>query len=226
MPLESTPGAAEAPLDAALDAAGVNAAEAAAENGDTDNANLRDAVAGADDTVEVEGGWWSRWKHRTTQGAPIYPLGVLFGLNMVDELDRTAFGVLLPEIRDHYGLDNNGILTVVSLSLVAALILALPIGFYDDRWRRVPIAGVGASIWGFFSVLTGLAPNLWVLGSARAGAGLGRAVNDPVHNSLLADYYDIPARPRVYAVHRYANALGQFLGPLIGGAHGLSAVRG
>jgi branched-chain amino acid transport system ATP-binding protein len=38
-----------------------------------------------------------------------------------------------------------------------------------------------------------------------------------VHNSLLADYYDIPARPRVYAVHRYANALGQFLGPMLGG---------
>ena len=56
-----------------------------------------------------------------------------------------------------------------------------------------------------------------MLGAARAGAGLGRAVNDPTHNSLLADYYDIPARPRVYAVHRYANALGQFLGPLLGG---------
>src|SRR5690606_5229736 len=111
----------------------------------------------------------------------------------------------------------SGILTVVSLSLIAALVLALPIGFYADRWRRVPIAGAGASIWGAFSVLTGLAPNLWVLGTARAGAGLGRAVNDPVHNSLLADYYDIPARPRVYAVHRYANALGQFLGPATAG---------
>ena len=50
-----------------------------------------------------------------------------------------------------------------------------------------------------------------MLGAARAGAGLGRAVNYPTHNSLLADYYDIPARPRVYAVHRYANALGQFI---------------
>jgi ABC-type branched-subunit amino acid transport system ATPase component/MFS family permease len=162
-------------------------------------------------------GWWSRWKYDITKGAPLFPLGVLFGLNMVDELDRAAFGVLLPEIRDHFGLDTNGILTVVALSLLAALILALPIGFYADRWKRVPIAATGASVWGVFSVLTGLANNLWVLGGARAGAGLGRAVNDPVHNSLLADYYDIPARPRVYAVHRYANALGQFLGPMSAG---------
>jgi branched-chain amino acid transport system ATP-binding protein len=162
-------------------------------------------------------GWWSRWKERTTQGAPLFPLGVLFGLNMVDELDRTAVGVLLPEIRDHFGLDTSGILTVIGLSLVAALILALPIGFYADRLRRVPIAAGGATIWGAFSFLTGLATNLWVLGTARAGSGLGRAVNDPVHNSLLADYYDIPTRPRVYAVHRYANALGQFLGPMVAG---------
>ncbi len=165
----------------------------------------------------LPGGWWARWKHSTTQGAPIFPLGVLFGLNMVDELDRSAFGVLLPEIRDDFGLDTSGVLTVVALSLVAALILALPIGFYADRWRRVPIASTGASIWGAFSALTGVAANTWMLGGARAGAGLGRAVNDPVHNSLLADYYDIPSRPRVYAVHRYANALGQFLGPLAAG---------
>ena len=181
----------------------------------TPSPNGAEPDAGA--PAEPRLGPWSRWKQRTTGGAPLYPLGVLFGLNMVDELDRTAFAVLLPEIRDHFGLDTNGILWVVSLSLVAALILALPIGFCADRMRRVPIAIGGASVWGLFSILTGLAANLWTLGIARTGAGLGRAVNDPVHNSLIADYYDIPVRPRVYSVHRYANALGQFLGPFSAG---------
>jgi ABC-type branched-subunit amino acid transport system ATPase component/MFS family permease len=176
------------------------------------------ADTGAGDTATApRTGAWSRWKLRTTGGAPLFPLGVLFGLNMVDELDRTAFGVLLPEIRDHFGLDTEGILWVVALSLVGAIILALPIGFYADRLRRVPIAIGGASVWGAFSVLTGLATSLWMLGIARAGSGFGRAVNDPVHNSLIADYYDIPVRPRVYSVHRYANALGQFLGPFSAG---------
>ncbi len=31
-----------------------------------------------------------------TGGAAVFPLVVLFGLNAVDELDRTAFAVLLP----------------------------------------------------------------------------------------------------------------------------------
>ena len=179
------------------------------------------AAAGEDAQVAAASG--SRlhaYLENLSGGLPLLPLVVLFGLNMADELDRTAFGVLLPEIRDHFGLDTRGILAVVSLTLVAALIVALPIGFYSDRIRRLPVALTGAFGWAAFSVLTGLAPTLVVLGIARAGSGLGRAVNEPVHNSLLADYYDIPVRPRVYGVHRYANAAGQFIGPIVGGLMG------
>jgi hypothetical protein len=39
-------------------------------------------------------------------GAPVVPVAVLFGLNALHELDRTAFAVLLPDIRDHFGLTN------------------------------------------------------------------------------------------------------------------------
>ncbi|HEY2998609.1 MAG TPA: MFS transporter [Acidimicrobiales bacterium] len=175
------------------------------------------ARAAAAPTGPVPSGRIARWANDVTGGLPLLPLVVLFGLNMADELDRTAFGVLLPEIRDHFGLDTNGILTVVSLTLVAALLVALPIGFLSDRMPRLPVALLGATGWAVFSVLTGLAPTLWVLGLSRAGSGLGRAVNEPVHNSLLADYYDIPVRPRVYGVHRYANAAGQFIGPMVAG---------
>ena len=54
-------------------------------------------------------------KERITGAAPFFPLFVLFGLNAVDELDRTAFGVLVPEIRDHFHLDLQGVLTVEAL---------------------------------------------------------------------------------------------------------------
>ena len=45
-----------------------------------------------------------------------YPLAVLFGLNMADELDRSAYLILLPEIRDDFGLSNTGILSVVAIA--------------------------------------------------------------------------------------------------------------
>ena len=56
-----------------------------------------------------------------------------------------------------------------------------------------------------------------MLGIARAGSGIGKAVVDPTHNSLIADYYDIPSRPRVYSFHRAANAVGAIIGPLTAG---------
>ncbi len=154
---------------------------------------------------------------RITEGAPFFPLFVLFGLNAVDELDRTAFGVLLPEIRDHFNTDLETMLTLIGLAAVAALLIEIPVAYYADRIRRIPIVATGASIWAGFSALTGLAPTLVVLGVARAGAGIGRAVNNPTHSSLLADYYDVSVRAKVFGVHRAANSVGQFLAPILAG---------
>lgn len=150
-------------------------------------------------------------------GAPIVPLLVLFGLNAVDELDRTAFSVLLPEIRDHFGLSLSGVTALQAAVIPAGLLFALPVARLADRSRRVPIAIAGAAAWGTFSILTGLAPTLLMLSLVRIGAGLGRAVNSPVHSSLLSDYYAPSTRAKVISAHRAANTVGAFCGPLIAG---------
>jgi ABC-type branched-subunit amino acid transport system ATPase component/sugar phosphate permease len=159
----------------------------------------------------------ARWFRDLGGGAGLYPLVVLFGLTAVEQLDQRAFDVLLPNIRDTFGLDTQAILAVVGLTGAAALVLAVPIGFYADRASRVRVATFGALAWGVFSVLTGMAPALWVLGLARAGSGIGAATIVPTHNSLLSDYYDIPARANVFAAHRAAHAVGACIGPLFAG---------
>ena len=157
------------------------------------------------------------WLRGICGGESAFPLVVLFGLNAVDELDRTAFGILLPNIRDHFGLDNTKVLGIVALSSVAALALQVPIAQYADRSKRVPVAVIGALIWGTFSGMTGLATGVVLLTIARSGSSLGKAVIDPTHNSLLADYYPIEARSKVFSAHRAANAVGAFVGPLSAG---------
>jgi ABC-type branched-subunit amino acid transport system ATPase component/predicted MFS family arabinose efflux permease len=168
-------------------------------------------------TTPPPGNWFARWCDRTTGGAALFPLVVLFGLNAVDELGRYAFGVLLPNIRDDFGVSTQGILTVVAFALIGGLILALPIGFWADRFNRIHIIIFAGILLGIFTVFTAFAVTIVMLAIARSGAELGRGFNDPVHNSLIPDYYDVGVRPRVYAVHRSANSVGQALGPLLGG---------
>ncbi len=158
-----------------------------------------------------------RWLTEICGGQPAYPLLILFGLNAVDELDRTAFGILLPEIRDHFGIDIQTALSLVALSSVAALALQVPIAQWADRTKRIPLVVFGAFAWAFFSGMTGLAAGLILLTVARSGSSLGKAIIDPTHNSLIADYYPIETRSRVYSFHRAANAVGAFVGPLAAG---------
>jgi len=157
------------------------------------------------------------WLRELCGGQSAFPLVVLFGLNAVDELDRTAFGILLPEIRDEFGIDIQTALSLVALSSVAALALQVPIAQWADKTNRVPLVVGGALAWGFFSGMTGVATGLILLTIARSGSSLGKAVIDPTHNSLIADYYPIETRSRVYSFHRGANALGAFVGPLSAG---------
>lgn len=175
--------------------------------------------------VDARSGDDRRWRDRIadwrpsniTQGAPVYPLGVLFGLNIVDELDREAFNVLIPNIQEHFGLDIQGILTLTAVVGVVVLFLEIPLAHLADRRDRTKIAAGGAATWGVMSALTGVATNIWMLGAVRGGANLGRAVNGATHRPLLSDYYAINVRPAVFAVHNAANSIGQFAGPIAAG---------
>ncbi|MSY18599.1 MAG: MFS transporter, partial [Actinobacteria bacterium] len=137
------------------------------------------------------------WLRTICGGESAFPLVILFGLNAVDELDRTAFGILLPNIREEFNINLTTALALVALASIAALALQVPIAQYADRSKRIPLAIIGALVWGLFSGMTGLAMGVVVLTIARSGSSIGKAVVDPTHNSLLADYYPIESRSRV-----------------------------
>ena len=166
---------------------------------------------------QASGGIVHRWLRSIAGPGPIYALLILFGLNAVDELDRTAFAILAPEIREHFGLGFTGLLTLIGFVIAAALALQVPIAGLADRYPRTKIMLIGATAWACFSFMTGLATSIVMLGVARAGSGIGKAVNDPTHYSLIADWYPPANRPKVYSFHRAANAVGASVGPLVAG---------
>jgi ABC-type branched-subunit amino acid transport system ATPase component/predicted MFS family arabinose efflux permease len=158
------------------------------------------------------------WVTDISGGGPVYALAILFGLSMVDEIDRDAFGLLIPNIRDAFHMSDAGILSLVAIAALLGLALTVPIAQMADSRNRVRIMLVGATVFAIFSFGTGLAMFVWVLCLMRAGTSVGQATVFPTHNSLLADYFPIAARPRVFSFHRLSNAVGAFIGPLLAGA--------
>ncbi len=155
-------------------------------------------------------------------GASLFPLGILFTIELLDQATQSAFNVLIPNVRDAFHLTNAGILLIVAIAGAAALGFTLPVAVLADRTNRVRIALIGAIVGAAFSIGLGAAPTIVVAAVMLAGVSMGQAVIFPTHNSLLADYYPVPARPRIYSAHRSGISLGAIIGVLLGA--GLAAI--
>ena len=139
---------------------------------------------------------------------------MLFGIELLDQATQSAFNVLTPNIRDAFHLTNAGILLIVAIAGAAALACTLPIAVLADRTNRVRIALIGALVGAAFSIGLGVAQGVVVATIMLVGVSMGQAVIFPTHNSLLADYYPVPARPRVYSAHRSGISIGAIVGVL------------
>ena len=152
-----------------------------------------------------------------TGGVSALPLIVLTTLFAFDQFDTAAFGVLAPTIEKAFGLTDRqyGLLVLVNLSFV--LLLAIPVGYLGDRVPRTKLVVAGGILAGVFSFFTGIVGTVALLVVVRIGNGVGQLINDPIHNSLLADYHDSAHRPRVYGWHANGQHLGAIVGPVVVG---------
>ena len=152
----------------------------------------------------------------------LFPLVVLFLIELLDQATQSAFSVLTPNVRDAFHLTNAGILLIVAIGGAAALGCTVPIAYLADRRPRVPIALIGATVGAGFSIALGLSQTIVMAAITLAGVSMGQAVIFPTHNSMLADYYPVKARPRIYSAHRSGMSIGAIAGVLIGA--GLAAL--
>jgi ABC-type branched-subunit amino acid transport system ATPase component/predicted MFS family arabinose efflux permease len=154
---------------------------------------------------------------RLTAPHRLAPLVVIVGLGSMVQLDQSAFNVLVPDIKNSYHLSLTGVSFITAVSLPVGLLADVPVGYYADRVRRMRMMCIGMGLFMAFSVLTGVAGGLLSLALlylARSGVAVGAAFTS-TQNSLLADYYPIEIRPRVYYAQRAAVTAALALGPAI-----------
>jgi branched-chain amino acid transport system ATP-binding protein len=146
----------------------------------------------------------------------VTPLVALGLLSTVGIFDNLAFASVLFLIQGDFGLKFGFVLTVQSVLGIMATISSPLGGYLADRMSRVRLVQIGSLLHCIPSILTGLAPGVGFLTATRVAAGVGPAVSGPAIPSLLADYFPVEKRARVFgfmymAGQVYATLSGAFI---------------
>jgi ABC-type branched-subunit amino acid transport system ATPase component/predicted MFS family arabinose efflux permease len=151
-----------------------------------------------------------------------YTVAVLAVAQFVEQVERSAFTVLAPDIQETLGVSDAVIGAIGGAVGVLFLLGAIPISSLADRMPRRTIAAVSLAAWSVVVALVGFVQNAFQLFVARLGAGLGTSYQQPVNGPLLIDTYPIQARGRVFALYAGSTAGAFALAPVIAG--GIAAV--
>lgn len=145
----------------------------------------------------------------TAAGRRISPGYVLFILTLVyvvNYLDRQILGILNPQIKAEFHINNTliGLLNGPAFALVYAT-LGVPIAVIADRVNRRNVIAVSLAMFSLMTVLSGYAVRFWQLMLLRFGTGIGEAGTTPSISSVIADLY--PPEKRATALSLYSAGL-------------------
>ncbi len=91
-------------------------------------------------------------------------------------------------------------------------------GTLGDRGGRPRLIAAGVAVWSLATALGGFARGFVSLFIARSTVGVGEAAYGTVSPALLADYFPVEQRGRVFAVFSAAIPIGSAAGYVLGGA--------
>ena len=153
-----------------------------------------------------------------TSAARRYAMVVLAVVYMFNFVDRQILSILLPAIRDEFQVGDTvlGLLAGTAFALFY-VVLSVPIAQLADRVNRRNLIAVAVALWSVMTALSGLAANIWQLGLARIGVGIGEAGCNPPAHSMIADYYPPRRRSTAMGFYTLGISVGIMLAYLTGG---------
>ena len=117
-------------------------------------------------------------------------VGVLTLAQVFAFIDRQIPSMLVEPIKQDFNLTDSQIALLggAAFSIFYA-VMALPIGYAVDRYKRTKVLGIGIFLWSLMTALAGLANSFGRLFGARIGVAVGEAVMAPTSVSLVSDYF-------------------------------------
>ncbi|MDH3620073.1 MAG: MFS transporter, partial [Gammaproteobacteria bacterium] len=142
-------------------------------------------------------------------------LAIVYMFNFVD---RQILAILLPAIRDEFGVSDAwlGFLTGTAFAMFY-IVLGIPVARYADRHNRRNLIALAVAVWSGMTALSGMAANFVQLALARIGVGVGEAGCSPPAHSMIADLYPPEERSTAMGVYTIGISAGIMLAYLLGG---------
>ncbi|MEL7185886.1 MAG: MFS transporter [Pseudomonadota bacterium] len=147
-----------------------------------------------------------------------YAMVVLAIVYMFNFVDRQILAILLPAIKSEFG-SSDAILGALAGTAFALfyVTLGIPIAQYADRANRRNLLAAAVAIWSAMTAVSGLAQNIWHLGLARIGVGIGEAGCSPPAHSMISDLYPPEKRSTAMGFYTLGISAGIMLAYLAGG---------
>lgn len=144
--------------------------------------------------------------------------GISLGYFMV-LLDTTVLSVAEPDLASSLGTSMAGLQWAITGYTVAFAALLLSGGAAADRFGAERLFRSGTAVFVLASLLSSVAPSLWVLLLLRAVSGAAAAACVPASMAMIAHLYPEPAaRARAVSVWAAISGAAVAAGPIAGGA--------
>jgi len=148
-------------------------------------------------------------------------LFVLTFVNLFNYLDRFILAAVVESLKkplpEGLALSDTE-LGALATGFILVYMLTSPVfGTLGDRGPRPRLIAAGVGIWSLATALGGFARGFVSLFLARSTVGVGEAAYGTVSPALLADYFPVEQRGRVFAVFSAAIPIGSAAGYMLGG---------
>jgi MFS family permease len=162
-----------------------------------------------------------------TQRYATYIFWLMFGINLMNYLDRWVFSLVLRLIQvdpkfcepghpQQFCINDFQTGLLGSSFILIYALGALPLGVLADRIKRKDVIAAGVALWSLATVLTAFATSFVGLLATRALLGVGEASYNPAGISLLSSYFPRERRAQVLSRWGAGALVGFALGIIIG----------
>ena len=161
---------------------------------------------------------------KTKRNSALFPVLVLFAVNVLNFYDRLVPGALVEPIRKEFHLSDTQIGLLGSIFIWPYAVIGVLMGRLADSGSRKKLLAWGLAVWASLTACTAIAANYSILLFSRLGVGLGEATCAPAATSWLGDLYPPAKRSRVLALFMLGvpigSAMAAFFSGVIAQAHG------